>query len=181
MDLIWGANFQADTAWLEAMAGRIKTEFAHGLWVATEGQMFLSSQTLKNGASGADVKFMTRDTDLLPGGAAGVCEHSYHSPDWFMELPGKAAVDNFLHEFCHGHFQKFGEEYTCDVCVMGQYQLGRNPQRLHYCNADDCKVIDSHPSIADCWGQKLLAKYSNWTNTGRDPGTPPSCAVTINE
>ncbi len=172
IDLSWGTKFEASQAWLEAKAEVIKGDFAQGVWVSTEGQMYLRNQTLRNGRDeNTRIRFDNPDGMYTSKGDAGVC--SPYPPPYKILLPGGVPSDIFLHEFCHGQFVKHVEEYNCSPCIMGAYNISRKTQKWHYCGSDDCK------SKSFCWDDYMLKKYPDWTHTGRDPGPAPACVVTI--
>jgi hypothetical protein len=171
IDFTWGTKFNASQAWLESKADKIKTDFAVGMWIATEGQMYLNNQTFKNGHETGNVVYENEDSWTLAGGSCGKC--SWATSPYRITLAGKAPCDIFLHEFCHGQFVFHGEEYSCEICVMAPYNIDMGTNKQHYCDSADC-MAGSY-----CWDNYILKKYSGWSHTGAAPGAAPACNVTI--
>jgi hypothetical protein len=171
LDFNWGTSFNASQAWMESKADEMKTDYAPGLWKATEGQMYLCNQTFTNGDSNARFLFQNADSWTIPGyPAIGRCD--IQVTPFRLYFAGMAWGDVFLHEFCHGEFVKHTEEYNCSICIMGKFKVGNITKKWHYCDESDC-MANSY-----CWPY-ILKQYSDWVHTGKDPGSSPVCQVTI--
>ena len=176
MDMTWGTLFDATQSWIDAKANTIKNEFAAALWKATEGQMYLKSQTFTNQNSSAKVRFVNPDSwSMATVGSSAAADCTIGGGTYYIRMSGLAASDAFLHEFCHGQFKKYGEAYECMICVMRQ-TYPETTQLSYYCNGSDCQASGT---FSKCWDNYILKAYSSWTNTGANPGAAPSCTVTI--
>ncbi len=177
----WTTPVDADQAWLEMTADKIR-ECNVGLYKATEGQAQLGTQYLSDKSPKSNITIENLDSWLISYGAAGLCskwvEPGVPYKTYRITLCGKFKPDIFLHEFCHGQFEKSGEEYKCKICIMSPYDVDRKTQLLHYCDSADCQVGGEW---GDCWGQFILKKYTSWTHTGKDPGSPGDCIVEVTD
>lgn len=175
----WGQVRDADLSWLESTADRIR-ECNQGLYKATEGYLRLGTQELSDKATQANIIIENLNQWQIEGGSAAKCWTQYYGPDrsYYIILCGNFQPDIFLHEVCHGQFDKQIEEYSCSICVMGTYMRPRNPELMHFCDSSDCQVSGA---ARDCWNNFILVENPSWNHTGSNPGTAPVCNVIITD
>lgn len=177
----WVELYNASDSWMNAAAERIR-QCNVGLYKATEGHMRLGSQNLYRNRGDGNIIIENLDSWNISGGGCGTCytrtttRGRTVTKEYYIVLCGNFMPDIFLHEFCHGQFEKGGDEYLCTSCVMGTYMIGRMQELMRYCDAGNCLVTGIY---SRCWENWILQKYSGWGHTGADPGTPSACEVII--
>ncbi len=150
---------------LQALADRFK-EAAAKLWESTEGNLYISSATLKDKSKEGNVHVENLDKVNTNKGPYG-----YASPAGVW-LGGKFPVITFCHEMGHYLFS-LPEEYDepkCSECVMEPWA-----GKFQFCDASNHKAGRKD---RDCWSA-ILRKYPRWKHPNKDFGPAPELKVSI--